>query len=145
MAESVRDRNAADVTRDGPLEMSGDIVVSSAGGEVLQEAERTWLCRCGASGNKPFCDGSHSKVAFEDGGELAEARLKPDVFVAGGKLAVTPLANGPLLVKGSLEVRSADGKAISYHAGQAALCRCGASGRKPFCDGTHKQVGFSAD
>ncbi|MGD2152698.1 MAG: CDGSH iron-sulfur domain-containing protein [Gemmatimonadales bacterium] len=145
MAESVDDTNTADVTRDGPLEMSGEIAVSSAGGEILQEAKRTWLCRCGASSNKPFCDGSHSKVGFKDGGDLAEANSKPDAYAPGGKLTVTPLANGPLLLKGSLEIRSADGKVISYHAGQAALCRCGRSGKKPFCDGTHKQVGFSAD
>jgi CDGSH-type Zn-finger protein len=145
MAEPVPEKNTAEVSRDGPINMSGDIEIVSATGEVLAEAKRVWLCRCGASANKPFCDGSHSKVGFKDAGALAEAKPRPDEFAPGGKLTVTPLANGPVLVKGSLEVRSADGVTSSYHEGQAALCRCGASSKKPFCDGTHKKIGFSAD
>ncbi|UCC82673.1 MAG: CDGSH iron-sulfur domain-containing protein [Gemmatimonadota bacterium] len=145
MAEPVADKNTAEISRDGPINVSGDIEVASATGEALAEAKRISLCRCGASANKPFCDGSHSQVGFEDAGDLAEAKARPDEFVPGGRLTVTPLANGPLLVKGSLEVRSADGETSSYHDTQAALCRCGGSSKKPFCDGTHKQIGFSAD
>lgn len=145
MAEPVPEKNTADVSRDGPINMSGDIAIVTGTGEVVKEAIRVSLCRCGASSNKPFCDGSHSEAGFRDAGDLAEAKPKPDEFAPGGRLAVTPLASGPVLVKGSLEVRSADGGTSSYHEGQAALCRCGASGKKPFCDGTHKQIGFSAD
>jgi CDGSH-type Zn-finger protein/uncharacterized Fe-S cluster protein YjdI len=145
MAEPVPDRNTAEVSRDGPINMSGDIEVVSGTGEILAEAKRVSLCRCGASANKPFCDGSHSEVGFKDGGAVADAKPVPEEFEPSGRVTVTPLANGPVLVKGSLEVRSADGETSSYHDAQAALCRCGGSSKKPFCDGTHKKIGFSAD
>ncbi len=145
MAVPVPEKNTAEVSRDGPINMSGDIVVVSSAGEVLKEAKRVSLCRCGASSNKPFCDGSHSKVGFKSAGGLADAKPRPEGYTPGGKLTVTPLTNGPNLAKGTLEVRSADGSTSSYHEGQAALCRCGASSKKPFCDGTHKRIGFRAE
>ncbi len=145
MAEPVPEKNRAEVSRDGPINLSGDIEIVSGTGEVLAEAKRISLCRCGTSANKPFCDGSHSKAGFKDAGQLAEVKSSPAGFAPAGRLTVTPLANGPVLVKGLLEVRSADGVTSSYHEGQTALCRCGASSKKPFCDGTHKQIGFSAE
>lgn len=51
-------------------------------------------------------------------------------------------ANGPLLVEGDLEIVGADGE--SRRATRVALCRCGQSSRKPFCDGTHKSCGYAA-
>ena len=50
-------------------------------------------------------------------------------------------ADGPLLVSGGVRVVAADGTVL-YEGEKAALCRCGHSGNKPFCDGTHKTVGF---
>ncbi|HSH37378.1 MAG TPA: CDGSH iron-sulfur domain-containing protein [Chthoniobacterales bacterium] len=51
--------------------------------------------------------------------------------------------NGPLIVNGAVELKDADGNA--YPAKQRmALCRCGASTTKPFCDGTHSKIGFQA-
>ena len=50
-------------------------------------------------------------------------------------------ANGPLLVSGGVRVVAADGTVL-YEGERAALCRCGRSANKPFCDGTHKTVGF---
>ncbi len=84
-------------------------------------------------------------MGFKDEGAVADAKPVPEGYEPGGRVTVTPLANGPVLVKGSLEVRSADGETSSYHDIQAALCRCGGSSKKPFCDGTHKKIGFSAD
>ena len=52
-------------------------------------------------------------------------------------------ANGPLLLSGGVRILDADG-AVLYEGERAALCRCGQSGNKPFCDGTHKKVGFRA-
>lgn len=52
---------------------------------------------------------------------------------------VTP--NGPLIVEGGVEVRHADGR-VEQREGRCALCRCGRSDNKPFCDGSHKKVGF---
>ena len=50
---------------DGPLLLSGGVRVVAADGTVLYEGERAALCRCGQSGNKPFCDGTHKKVGFK--------------------------------------------------------------------------------
>jgi CDGSH-type Zn-finger protein len=50
----------------GPLCVRGGITVVGADGEPYEVRNRVTLCRCGASGNKPFCDGSHSVVGFTD-------------------------------------------------------------------------------
>ncbi len=49
--------------------------------------------------------------------------------------------NGPYVVKGSVEMRDADGNAYTVQEA-FALCRCGGSTNKPFCDGTHSKIGF---
>jgi CDGSH-type Zn-finger protein len=51
---------------------------------------------------------------------------------------------GPLMVEGDFELRAANGEVL-VRAIRVALCRCGASARKPFCDGSHNRVGFGAD
>lgn len=58
---------------------------------------------------------------------------------------VTVRNNGPLLIEGDLEVLDALGKAYGL-AGRSsiALCRCGHSEKKPFCDGSHKRLGFES-
>jgi CDGSH-type Zn-finger protein len=52
------------VTADGPLWVSGGIPVERSDGVPLEVRNRVTLCRCGASGSKPLCDGSHSTVGF---------------------------------------------------------------------------------
>ena len=51
--------------------------------------------------------------------------------------------DGPLLIKGQILISYPDGSTETKE--KCALCRCGASENKPFCDGTHKKVGFKAD
>lgn len=51
---------------DGPLWLQGPVTIRNASGEVIFQGKETWLCRCGASQNKPFCDGSHQRVGFQD-------------------------------------------------------------------------------
>jgi CDGSH-type Zn-finger protein len=53
------------------------------------------------------------------------------------------LTNGPLLVRGRLLILDAEGDIVA-ELEKAALCRCGGSRNEPFCDGTHKEIGFSA-
>lgn len=53
---------------DGPLWVTGGIPVTTADGVELEVRSRVTLCRCGASANKPLCDGSHKKAGFRDGG-----------------------------------------------------------------------------
>ena len=50
--------------------------------------------------------------------------------------------NGPLLVRGDIELIDAHGDPIERHRRTVALCRCGASAIAPFCDGSHKAIGF---
>jgi CDGSH-type Zn-finger protein len=56
------------------------------------------------------------------------------------------LDNGPLLIEGSVTVKDAEGNKFSIDPGKPsiALCRCGGSANKPFCDGAHRACGFAA-
>lgn len=56
-------------TKDGPLHVEGALEVCSASGRTLTRTMETWLCRCGLSANKPFCDGSHERAGFRAEGE----------------------------------------------------------------------------
>lgn len=58
--------------------------------------------------------------------------------------SITCSANGPLVVKGLQNLRSSKGEALRTRA-TIALCRCGGSANKPFCDGTHARIGFKGD
>ena len=67
----------ADVTirvlEDGPLLVKGDVEIVDAQGNPVTTPERGWaLCRCGGSTNKPFCDGTHSKIGFRGAREAVE-------------------------------------------------------------------------
>ncbi len=61
---------------------------------------------------------------------------------------ITTLPNGPLVVEGAVDLLDAQGQPVVNpfpNKPRLALCRCGASGRKPFCDGTHAKVGFKTE
>ncbi len=122
----------------GPLAFLADLHV-----EGQKPRYRATLCRCGASKNKPFCDGSHVTIGFAASGEPDTTPTDP-LPVRGGPLVVTPLENGPLGVRGPLEVITGTGRTVRRTNG-AKLCRCGGSANKPFCDGTHAKIGFQAD
>ena len=57
------------------------------------------------------------------------------------KTEVELMKNGPLLVKGTVEIKLVDGSVVSKEK-MTAFCRCGASQNKPYCDGKHKEIGF---
>ena len=57
---------------------------------------------------------------------------------------ITPYEDGPLLVRGPFELVDQDGNVIEVARKTIALCRCGRSRSKPFCDGMHKLSGFKA-
>ncbi|WP_428964904.1 CDGSH iron-sulfur domain-containing protein [Micromonospora fluostatini] len=59
-------------------------------------------------------------------------------------VVITPYPDGPLLVRGAFLLRAPDGTPIEPGRSTIALCRCGMSAIKPFCDGTHKVTGFRA-
>jgi CDGSH-type Zn-finger protein len=52
-------------TDDGPLQVEGTVVVQHPDGTVIREASKVFLCRCGFSEKKPFCDGSHSRQGWK--------------------------------------------------------------------------------
>jgi CDGSH-type Zn-finger protein len=59
--------------RDGPYVIDDEVVVVDWKGEAYPIGRRpVALCRCGASAQKPFCDGSHARVGFEGGPEAAK-------------------------------------------------------------------------
>jgi CDGSH-type Zn-finger protein len=61
--------------------------------------------------------------------------------VRDGILAVDPETDGPLRMRGNVEIISGTGRVVA-RVTQARLCRCGGSANKPFCDGTHAKIGF---
>jgi len=194
----------------GPLLVKNVSRLEDAGGATLDSKATMALCRCGASGNKPFCDGSHAKVGFSgdntadtgqdrqarypgNAGEILDNRfvcahvglctdrlaavfkygeepwIDPDGAPAeaiaevvrqcpSGALAVTMQAraggseegpsgitvsrNGPYYVRGGIDLAEARwGEGADPQ--RYALCRCGASKNKPFCDGSHWAIEFN--
>ncbi|MFL5899156.1 MAG: CDGSH iron-sulfur domain-containing protein [Solirubrobacterales bacterium] len=57
---------------------------------------------------------------------------------------ITPYPDGPYLVRGDFVVQDQEGNELSLERRTIALCRCGKSRMRPFCDGTHKLIGFEA-
>lgn len=60
-------------------------------------------------------------------------------------VTITPYPDGPLIVRGPVEIVDDHGEPIERHRRTVALCRCGASAIKPWCDGTHKISGFRTE
>ena len=58
---------------------------------------------------------------------------------------ITPYRNGPYLIRGPFTLVDQDGEEIEIKRRTVALCRCGRSQTRPFCDGTHKAIGFEAE
>lgn len=101
---------------------------------------RATLCRCGKSRRKPFCDNTHRRIGFEATGEPASGNTTA-LTVRDGPLEIAPQPDGPLEVRGSLEIVSGTGRCVE-RCTTATLCRCGASRNKPFCDDSHLRIGF---
>ena len=59
-------------------------------------------------------------------------------------VTITPVRNGPYFVRGPIEVKDPSTGETS-HETRVALCRCGKSGHMPFCDNTHRAIGFRSD
>lgn len=137
--ETTPEHNKVTLGADGPLFLRGDLRIETSDGEVVLRDTRVALCRCGLSQHKPFCDNSHLGH-FEDGGRLGTHSPAP----ADGEtvLCVVLSENGPYLLRGPSTLTSAHGATLDT--AKCALCRCGHSGNKPFCDGTHRRIGFEA-
>lgn len=220
------------IQENGPYSVEGDVQLSRKSQVVSEHGEPlTWrkdteleggdgyaLCRCGHSGNKPFCDGSHAEVGF-DGTETAptaptkerqkvfegkgivvkrdyeicsasgfcgnrfttvekmmadedestvraqiiamiercpsgsftyslkddEEDIEPDLpaeIAVCADMTDEGAVIGPLWVTGGIEIERSDGKPLETR-NRVTLCRCGQSSSKPFCDGTHRDLGMT--
>ncbi len=134
--------NTVRVVADGPLYLAGRVRLHQADDEVLEQT-RVALCRCGDSKNKPFCDNTHVDERFSDPGLAIEHRLGEAGDENDGALNIRMAANGPILLEGPVRVLTGDGAETG--GGKGALCRCGASEFKPYCDGSHKAAGFTTE
>jgi CDGSH-type Zn-finger protein/uncharacterized Fe-S cluster protein YjdI len=137
--ESAPPVNLAAIREAGPYAIRGDLRIDGA-----PAGFRATLCRCGASKNKPFCDSSHLDVNFAASGEPMTSinSTTTDMLpVRNGPLNINLEPDGPLQVRGNLEITSGTGRVVARIT-QARLCRCGGSQTKPFCDGTHAKIGF---
>ena len=131
--------NTGTVTPDGPNYLRGQLTLRA--GDAIVEDTRIALCRCGQSQHKPYCDGSHRKAGFRDEGALpAEVPARPGTDLSA-PLTIKPIPNGPIQCAGPLVLRGSDGR--TAFSDQTFLCRCGHSQNKPYCDGTHRKIGFT--
>ena len=133
--------NTVAVSYNGPYFVRGELDIEDSPGDKEGVAFRAALCRCGSSKNKPFCDNSHEVIGFKDYGAVGDKG--EDLTTKGGKLKVKPLDDGPLLLSGNIVIKNGSGR-IAWQGTEVALCRCGASENKPFCDGNHVAAGFKS-
>lgn len=136
--ESAPEVNQLRVRENGPYAVHAPLQVAGQ-----PDGFRATLCRCGQSQRKPWCDGSHAAAGFTASGEPPTGAVEP-LATRGGPLQVDPLRNGPLRVRGNLELCAGTGRTVA-RVTEAHLCRCGHSRNKPFCDGSHVAAGFEAD
>jgi CDGSH-type Zn-finger protein len=128
------------VVKNGPLLISGQysyIGERSESTECDDVALR--LCRCGKTGNRPFCDGSHQSFSFVTSDSLnleyVIRRNKSDE--SNHVNSIRAMFQGPLIISGS--IRLTDDNEFVWSGERVKLCRCGSSKIKPFCDGAHKK------
>lgn len=198
-----------EASENGPYVVKGLKSLSRSGGEALPTGSETYLCRCGGSKSKPFCDSTHLSKGFSgkpmatqngkfvdyegtelvihdnrtvcahvgycvkgapavfdkkrqpwiepDAGDPAEKVKETIARCPSGSLAytehgerreawdrepsITVATHGPYEVRGGIHLRG-QVKVPPVVPEHYALCRCGESKRKPYCDGTHREVGF---
>ncbi|MDQ6971853.1 MAG: CDGSH iron-sulfur domain-containing protein [Mariprofundaceae bacterium] len=130
--------NTVQMVEDGPLYVHAAMSVDGK----PEPTHRAALCRCGASRLMPYCDESHKTIAFSDSGKA----LCPMPGEAGeaGALKISTAQGGPLMIEGPFTLLYAEGHAIC-RSRKAALCRCGASKMRPYCDGSHNQIDFESE
>jgi CDGSH-type Zn-finger protein len=125
------------VTNGGPLKMTGNIKLINEDGSVTNTNSLS-LCRCGASKSKPFCDDQHLEIEFFDNGAVQQLSDWMPV-TRPQTISVTVVENGPLKFRGYLRIHNKKGQECITMSG--ALCRCGKSTKKPFCDSSQGCTG----
>ena len=134
--------NTIMVRPNGPLICGSElnVIIQDVDGNIIAKEKELALCRCGHSNNKPFCDGSHKKLAIDASQEFSDER-KEELTSPSSELVITVKPNAMLLIKSPVTIFSRSGLSVTTR-NKGALCRCGESGSKPFCDRSHSQCGF---
>lgn len=141
--EAAVGRNTVMVANNGPLYVRGELNIDGAADDMPGVKFRAALCRCGLSKNKPFCDNAHEEAGFRDHGAVGKTATEP-LEEEGGELKIGRASNGPLLLEGPVTIIASSGRE-AWRGTNCALCRCGESKNKPFCDGSHRKVEFAAE
>ena len=116
--------------------------------ELCQHSERCWraLPQVFDPDRRPWIDAVAAPVSDVVAAVAAcpsgALRISGAAVDTGAATEITVSRNGPLLLRGDIRILDADGTELA-HVDKAALCRCGRSQNKPFCDGSHKTSGFS--
>lgn len=112
--------------------------------EVFRPDERPWI-RVEEAGSEKIIEAVNKcpsgALSYRTRGEIREELEELD-----DKVRIRASRNGPFIVEGGkVELLDADGNPCAARGRSIALCRCGASGNKPFCDGSHKEAGFESE
>ena len=105
--------------------------------EVFDTKRKPWIDVNGADADRVM-----GQVERCPSGALSATRKGEGRAAESGGTEVEVSANGPLLLKGTCVVKHPDGREEAREK-VTAFCRCGASANKPYCDGTHRKVGFT--
>ena len=106
--------------------------------QVFNPSKRPWIDINGATSEK-----IKSQIDKCPSGALTYKAGNAEAKEIAASTKVEALKNGPLIVHGLLYVTNADGS-IEEKSNTTAFCRCGASQKKPYCDGTHRNIAFEA-
>lgn len=109
---------------------------------VFKPKERPWMKIEGAASNEIMrtveqCPSGALSYRIEK-----KTVEEPMVKIPEGVTKIEAMKNGPLVVYGEIEIKDSDGGIKTSTATTTALCRCGASKDKPFCDGSHLDAKF---
>lgn len=139
--EKPSSKNRIKLKPNSPVYFFGDIEVQDHEGNILLEDTRFALCRCGASQNKPACDNTHEEIGWKADANANKSKMPEIEKEKHNKLLIKLMKDGPAILEGSYTMESPE---LGEHTSDkgVALCRCGGSSTKPFCDGTHKDIGF---
>lgn len=129
------------IVRGGPFNFRGTIKVKPSFNAEVETQSRVSLCRCGLSNNKPYCDGNH-RGQFKDAGTIEKKPTAQTNQESATELDIICIENGPLMCRGNVLMLDSQGDTRTVI--DPALCRCGASKRKPFCDGSHNKIDFKS-
>ena len=137
-------KNVITLYKNGPLHVTGKLELKNNSEQLLEKTDELFLCRCGSSNNKPYCDGQHKKIGFQEKGVFIKPPPSEQNVKNRGTLEIKVQTNGPLNFRGVVCIQdSAQQDKIIRKIG--VLCRCGQSNNSPFCDGTHNNINFEAD